>query len=108
MRAMRIRQPASLDNIYLGTSEARVPGPGEIRVRIRAASLNFRDQLVASGFFPTADGRIPLSDGAGEVADVGEGVQEFKPGEAVVSTFHPLWLDGHIERSQLVASPGGG
>ena len=107
MRAMRIRQPARLESLFLDTSEARVPGPGEIRVRIRAASLNFRDQLVVTGYFPTADGRIPLSDGAGEVTEVGEGVQEFKAGEAVVSTFHPLWLDGHMERSQLVASPGG-
>lgn len=108
MRAMRIKHPAGLDNLYLGTAEAPAPGPGEIRVRIRAASLNFRDNLVATGYFPTADGRIPLSDGAGEVLEVGEGVTEFKAGDAVVSTFHPAWLDGHMERAQLLASPGGG
>ena len=107
MRAMRLRQPASLDNLYLGETEAPAPGPGEIRVRIRAASLNFRDGLVAGGFFPSTDGIIPLSDGAGEVVDVGAGVTEFKLGDAVVSTFHPAWLDGHMERSQLTASPGG-
>src|ERR1700757_4300695 len=107
MKAMRIRQPASLDNIRLETAEAPAPGPGEIRVRIRAASLNFRDGLVANGFFPVADGLIPLSDGAGEVVEVGAGVMEFGPGDAVVSTFHPAWLDGHMERSQLVGSPGG-
>ncbi len=107
MKAMRIRQPASLDSIELGTADNRAPGPGEIRVGIRAASLNFRDSLVATGFFPVADGLIPLSDGAGEVLDVGEGVTEFKPGDAVVSTFHPAWQDGHIERSQLVGGPGG-
>lgn len=107
MRAMRIHQPASLDNIRPGTSEAAAAGPGEIRVRIRAASLNFRDSLVVNGFFPVSDGLIPLSDGAGEVVGAGEGVTEFKPGDAVVSTFHPAWLDGHIERSQLVGSPGG-
>jgi NADPH:quinone reductase-like Zn-dependent oxidoreductase len=107
MKAMRIRQPASLENIELGTAESRAPGPGEIRVRIRAASLNFRDNLVATGFFPAADGLIPLSDGAGEVLEAGEGVSEFKVGDAVVSTFHPAWQDGHIERSQLVGGPGG-
>lgn len=107
MKAMRIRQPASLEAIELGTAESRAPGPGEIRVRIRAASLNFRDNLVATGFFPVADGLIPLSDGAGEVLEVGEGVTEFKVGDAVVSTFHPAWQDGHIERSQLVGGPGG-
>ena len=107
MRAMRMRQPASLESIQLSTSEAPTPGPGEIRVRVRAASLNFRDGLVANGFFPARDGLIPLSDGAGEVVEAGEGVTEFKPGDGVVSTFHPAWLDGHMERSQLVASPGG-
>jgi NADPH:quinone reductase-like Zn-dependent oxidoreductase len=107
MKAMRIGQPASFEAIKLGTSEAPAPGPGEIKVRLRAASLNFRDALVATGFFPVADGLIMLSDGAGEVTAVGEGVSLFKPGDAVVSTFHPTWLDGHIERAQLTSSPGG-
>ena len=105
---MRLRQPASFDNIQLGTAEAPAPGPGEIRVRIRAASVNFRDGLVAGGHFPSADGLILLSDGAGEVLAAGHGVTEFKAGDAVVSTFHPAWLDGHIERSRLTATPGGG
>jgi NADPH:quinone reductase-like Zn-dependent oxidoreductase len=107
MKAMRIRQPASLDNIYLGSAVASAPGTGEIKVRIRAASLNFRDGLVANGFFPVANDLIPLSDAAGDVVEAGEGVKDFKAGDAVVSTFHPAWLDGHMERSELVGSPGG-
>jgi NADPH:quinone reductase-like Zn-dependent oxidoreductase len=107
MKAMRIRHPASLDTLELATAEAASPGPGEIKVRVRAASLNFRDGLVVTGFFSAADGLIPLSDGAGEVVEAGSGVTEFKPGDAVVSTFHPAWLDGHMERSQLTATPGG-
>jgi len=66
VKAIRVRQPATIDNLYLDEGpDSPAPGPGEIRVRIRAASLNFRDGLVAKGFFPTAEGRIPLSDGAG-------------------------------------------
>lgn len=107
MRAMRIRQPASLQNIELGTANYPAAGNGDIRVRIRAASLNFRDNLIATGVFPASDGLIPLSDGAGEVVETGHGVTEFKVGDAVVSTFHPLWLDGHMERSQLRNTPGG-
>lgn len=107
MKAMRIRHPASLETIEMSTADAPAPGPGEIRVRIRAASLNFRDTLVATGVFSCADRLIPLSDGAGDVIDVGEGVTEFRAGDKVVSTFHPGWLDGHIERAQLVTSPGG-
>jgi NADPH:quinone reductase-like Zn-dependent oxidoreductase len=107
MKAMRIRHPASHDTIAVDTAEAPAPGPGEIKVRLRAASLNFRDNLVATGFFPVADGLIPLSDGAGEVIAVGDGVSQFAIGDHVVSTFHPAWLDGHIERSDLVGTPGG-
>jgi NADPH:quinone reductase-like Zn-dependent oxidoreductase len=62
MRVMRLRQPASFDSIHLSAAETLAPGPTEIQVRIRAASLNFRDGLVASGYLPSADGRIPLSD----------------------------------------------
>ncbi|MET0239058.1 MAG: NAD(P)-dependent alcohol dehydrogenase [Sphingobium sp.] len=106
-KAMRIMHPASLDTIHLDSVEAAAPGPGEIRVRVRAASLNFRDGLVVNGFFPAKDGIIPLSDGAGEVVDVGEGVTGFGPGDAVVSLFHPAWEGGHIEKAQLVGTPGG-
>jgi NADPH:quinone reductase-like Zn-dependent oxidoreductase len=53
------------------------------------------------------DGLIPLSDGAGEVIDVGAGVSEFAVGDAVISTFHPKWLDGHMERAELDNAPGG-
>jgi NADPH:quinone reductase-like Zn-dependent oxidoreductase len=108
LRAMRIEQPASLDTLHLGTAMAPAPGPGEMRVRLRAAAVNFRDGLVAKGVFPAADGLIPLSDGAGEVVETGPGVTRFAPGEKVVSVFHTAWLDGHIERGQLTASPGGG
>ncbi len=104
---MRIRQPGGLDRLYLGSATPPAPGPGEIRVRLRAAAVNFRDGLVAKGVFPAADGLIPLSDGAGEVVEVGPGAG-FAPGDAVVSVFHTAWADGHIERGQLTASPGGG
>jgi len=106
-RAVRLRHPASLDNLRMESAEAHAPGPGEIKVRIRAASLNFRDGLVVGGFFPAVDGLIPLSDGTGEVLEVGSGVTEFKQGDQVVSTFHPKWLDGHIEKSELTNTPGG-
>lgn len=104
---MRIAAPASLDNLTIGEASAPPPGPGEIKVQIRAASLNFRDGLVANGFFPVRDGLIPLSDGAGEVLEVSEGVSEFSPGDAVVSTFHPKWLDGFMDKAELDNTPGG-
>lgn len=107
MRAIRLRTPASAANLYLDTAPAAAPAAGEIQVRLRAAALNFRDSLVVNGFFPVQDGLIPLSDGAGEVVAVGAGVKEFAVGDRVMSTFHPNWLGGHIERAELDNSPGG-
>ena len=104
---MRIGSPASLDTLGLAEVAVRDPGPGEIAVRIRGASLNFRDGLVVTGVFPVTDGLIPLSDGAGEVISVGSGVTDFTVGDSVVSTFHPNWRDGHAERAELNNAPGG-
>ncbi len=72
-------------------------GHGEILVRIRATSLNFRDQMVVEGMYgPAASAfkTIPLSDGAGEVIAIGAGVTRFKVGDRVASTFFHDWLDG--------------
>lgn len=107
MKAMRIGSPATLESLSLAPVEERAPEAGEIKVRLRGASLNFRDALVVKGFFPAPAGLIPLSDGAGEVVEVGSGVTEFAVGDAVVSTFHPNWRDGHVERGELNNAPGG-
>ncbi len=107
MRAMRVNRSEGAEKLRLGTCEACAPGPGEIQVRIHAASLNFRDGLVVNGFFPVRDGLIPLSDGAGVVVAIGEGAGPFQPGDHVVSVFHPKWLDGHMDRADLDNSPGG-
>lgn len=107
MKAMEVGSPASLDTLALATREIVKPGPGEVLVRVRAAALNFRDALVVEGVFPVRAGLVPLSDGAGEVVEIGAGVTEFAVGDAVVSTFHPKWRDGHAERSELDTSPGG-
>ena len=73
------------------------PGPGQVLVRVRAASLNFRDQAVVTGnFFGGAVQRdtIPLSDGAGEVVATGRGVTGLRTGDRVTSTFFLGWIDG--------------
>lgn len=94
MKAIRLRKPGGLDKLELTEAETPQPGPGEIRVRARASSLNFHDYLVAAGAAPTEDGRIPMSDVAGEVEAVGDGVTLFAPGDRVMSTFFPLWHSG--------------
>jgi NADPH:quinone reductase-like Zn-dependent oxidoreductase len=106
MRAIRLERPGGLDRLRLDSAEARSPGPGEIRVRLRASSLNYHDYAVVTGMIPTPGGRIPMSDGAGEVVAVGDGVGEFAAGDHVVSTFFPRWLDGGPELEKLAEVPG--
>lgn len=95
MRASILRAPGGYDRIE--TANIADPGKptfGEIRVALHASTLNYHDLLVAKGTLPTADRRVLLSDGAGIVQAVGEGVTEFKPGDHVVSCFFPQWIDG--------------
>ena len=80
MRLARLKAPGGLENLQLVEEDPPDPGPGELLVRIRASSLNFHDDMVVLGKIPCADGRIPMTDGAGEVIAVGENVDEFKVG----------------------------
>ena len=106
MRAVRLRAPASLDNLTLtDLADPGQPGPGEIRVRLAASSLNFHDYAVVAGMIPAADGRIPMSDGAGVVEAVGEGVTQFAVGDPVVSIFFPDWIDGAPPTSAFTRVP---
>ena len=97
MKAAILRAPGGLDRIEVhDISDPGQPGPGQIRIALHASSLNYHDLLVANGSHPhpTADGRVLMSDGAGVVEAVGEGVAEFRPGDHVVSLFFPQWQDG--------------
>lgn len=109
MKAIRLRNPAGLDNLEAVTlDDPGQPGPGEIRVRVHASSLNYHDLAVVAGYIPTEDGRIPMSDGAGLVEAVGSGVTEFAPGDHVVSTFFPTWLNGDPPLADFSTTPGDG
>lgn len=109
MKAMQLHAPASLDNLTLvDLPDPGDPAPGEIRVRLAASSLNFHDYAVVMGMIPAADGRIPMSDGAGTVEAVGEGVTQFKPGDTVVSIFFPDWIDGAPPATAFRGVPGDG
>lgn len=109
MRAIHLRAPASLDNLVpADLADPGDPGPGEIRVRLTASSLNFHDFAVVAGLIPTAENRIPMSDGAGTVEAVGEGVTDLKVGDLVVSLFFPEWADGAPPASAFTRVPGDG
>ena len=109
VKAMRLGAPASLDSLAVATlPDPGDPGPGEIRVRLAASSLNFHDFAVVAGMIPTPAGRIPMSDGAGTVEAVGEGVTDYRVGDPVVSLFFPEWNDGAPPASAFAKVPGDG
>ncbi len=86
------------------------PGPGEALVRMEACSLNYRDIAIASasGSYPGLDlPVVPLSDGAGEVVELGENVERFEEGDRIAPTFFPDWIDGPLTPGDNRRSPGG-
>jgi NADPH:quinone reductase-like Zn-dependent oxidoreductase len=85
------------------------PGPGEVLVGVRAVSYNYRDLLVIKGLYNPKMKlpRIPCSDGAGEVAAVGEGVTARKPGDRVAGIFMQNWLDGALTPERARGALGG-
>jgi len=107
MKAIQLKTPASLDNLRAVELEPSEPGPGEIRIRNHASSLNFHDYGVVVGRISVEDGRIPMSDGAGIVEAVGDGVSEFRPGDQVMSVFCPNWEDGRPDTLDKISGiPG--
>jgi NADPH:quinone reductase-like Zn-dependent oxidoreductase len=109
LACIRVGSPASLDTLLSGTcDDPGQPGSGEIRVRLQASSLNYHDFAVVAGMIPTEAGRIPMSDGAGTIEAVGAGVTQFKPGDMVVSTFFPEWIDGTPPATAFRGVPGDG
>ena len=82
-----------------------MPGPGQVLVRIKAVSLNYRDLMIAK---LTAGTLVPASDGAGEIEAVGDGVQGLAIGDRVAGIFYQDWIDGEMKASDFASGLGGG
>ena len=110
MKAIRTgATPSTLEALtHVDVEDAPAPGPGEVRVELKASSLNYHDYAVVNGMIPASEGRIPMSDGAGVVSAIGDGVTEFAVGDHVVSTFFPDWLDGEPPQTAFTRVPGDG
>lgn len=93
-----------LPKLTLVQSEDPRPGHGEIVVDLRAASLNYRDLIMAQRFSDV----VPLSDGAGVVSDMGDGVEGHAIGDRVVIAFMPKWLDGEFTDARRASLGGPG
>jgi NADPH:quinone reductase-like Zn-dependent oxidoreductase len=98
VRAYHLEAFEKIEGILLRESTQPEPGPHDIVVQVRAASLNRRDIMILEKTYPLPgkQGVIPLSDGAGEVVHVGEKVTRFKVGARVVGNYFPKWRDGRL------------
>ena len=110
MKSFRLHELGGSDALRLDDVPSPTPGPGEVLIRLRAISLNYRDLMVAQGVYnPKARlPLVPVSDGAGEVVATGAGVTRWKPGERVAACFMPGWIDGPPDEAKARSALGAG
>ncbi len=110
MRLYRLPTTGSIDALTLVEEDMPRPGRGQVLVRMRAASLNYRDIMIAMGRYARGglrDNLVPLSDGAGEVVEVGDDVTRVKPGDRVAGIFLQSWLGGEASDIDGESALGG-
>lgn len=94
MRQIQLQKPGGLNNLKLENIDSPVLKSNEVLIKIHASSLNYHDLMVALGLIPTDDKRVPLSDGAGEIIEIGSNVDRWKVGDKVMSVCFPNWVEG--------------
>jgi NADPH:quinone reductase-like Zn-dependent oxidoreductase len=110
MKAWQIQSAdKGIDGLAIGELANPDPGPGQVVVQVKANSVNFRDLAIVSN--PAARGmpmgRIPNSDGAGEVIAIGDGVTQVKVGDRVAGCFFQQWQDGDCSEQAMASAMGG-
>jgi NADPH:quinone reductase-like Zn-dependent oxidoreductase len=110
MRVFQIQDDWGLDHLKLATRPDPKPGPGQVLLRMRAATLNYRDLVVPNRGYGSHTGELPLvpiSDGAGEVVETGAGVTRVKAADRVCPLFSQAWISGPPTPERLAQSLGG-
>lgn len=109
MKAYELQGPEGVDGMLLVEKAMPVPGPGEVLVKLKAATVNYRDLITVKGGYGSRQKfpLIPLSDGAGVVERVGTGVTAFAPGDRVTGSFFEGWLSGEPSPTKTRTSLGG-
>lgn len=110
MKVMQIEGEWSADHIRRAERPEPKPGRGEVLLKMEAASLNFRDTVLVRRGYGRWSGELPLvpvSDGAGRVVQVGDGVTRVKVGDLVCPVFCQGWLSGPIREWHRTGVLGG-
>ena len=94
MNLIQLSKPGGLENLKLTDTENPSPKDNEVLLKVHASSLNYHDLMVALGLIPTEDKRVPLSDAAGEILEVGKDVSKWTVGDKVMSMCFPNWVSG--------------
>src|SRR5438046_10741188 len=109
MKYYELQGPDGVDGLKLVDRPVPQPAAGQVLVRIRAATLNYRDLLTVKGGYGSRQKfpLVPVSDGAGVVERVGRGVREFAAGDHVIGSFFESWISGEPSEAKLRKSLGG-
>ena len=94
MKQIQLSKPGGLENLKLTDTENPLLKDNEVLLKVHASSLNYHDLMVALGLIPTEDKRVPLSDAAGEILEVGKDVSKWTVGDKVMSMCFPNWVSG--------------
>lgn len=108
MKVYELQNKFGIDSLHLTEHPHPFPGEGQVLVKMRTWSLNYRDLLVVKGIYhpklPLPF--IPLSDGVGQVVAVGAGVTRVQPGERVAGLFMQKWIDGQVTETKAKTALG--
>lgn len=109
MKAYELHDRQGLDSLVRVDRAIPRPGPGQVLVRMRAWSLNYRDLLVARGLYgrTSSEAIIPLSDGVGVVEETGPAVTRLQAGDRVAGAFLQEWIDGELTPAAAGSALGG-
>jgi NADPH:quinone reductase-like Zn-dependent oxidoreductase len=109
LKCYELQGPSGIDGLALVDKPVPTPGDGQVLVRLRAATLNYRDLITVKGGYGSRQKfpLVPVSDGAGVIERVGPGVREFAAGDRVIGSFFEGWIGGEPSEAKMRSALGG-